>query len=189
MQSLRAIAHWIENVNQPLEDQAEAAINNILLTYSKKTQITLVALAHFKLKKMVEWLQIADQCEKRLQDLLNDEDTKWSPEELRKNIELVHKQMEDAMRFLERMADKASTMPKSVQDESQRVLPRGQTGEKLFDTPIKRERLLTIVKHLEAEAGKAVEDFEKQEAIEAEIVGDEGEKLIDAGSLFDKLKG
>lgn len=181
-ESLIQIANWIEKVDEPLEAAAEQAINSILATYQKKSQITMVALAHYHLKKIVDWLEQADVAEQRLNDIMNDPEAELSTEELRRTIELHHKRVVAGMEFIGQLVEKLPQMPKAIHEDDEKKIQKFEQGEEsVFDTPLKRDRAKRLIDSL----ARSVEDIEDGEVLIAEVVPT---APVGASDLFAALK-
>lgn len=119
-QSLRAIARWIDNHQELLDDEVVQVIDDILSSHSKKTQVFLVAATQQRIKQLIRWMEAADAIDDRLCD----------PEiiavmpvgELRKTAELIHNKIEAGVKFLQAIAEEKA-LPTSMEEKRAPTLP------------------------------------------------------------------
>lgn len=166
--SLRAIAGWLADPLNALEKESETLLNTILSSYQKKTQVTLIAVTNYRLKKMLEYLQLNDKIDDKIEATL-DEFPIHSLEDLRLLSDSFHRRTEDITKFIERMSDKAPVMPTAVSEEHKAgAITHGE--EPVFDSPKKRELLLNLIRQISSYADEAVK-----------------ETTVDPKDLFDKV--
>jgi hypothetical protein len=149
--SLRSIASWIEDINTPLDKQAEEAINTLLRTYSKRSQIAVIAMAHYNLKKIVDWLELSEKAEKKLAAQVEEHGDQMTSEELRRTIELYHRRITSAFEVINELGKQADGLPKSVEDDDEKAKRQeaATSSVPVFDTAGKREKARKLVQLLE----------------------------------------